>query len=279
VAIRTKPLSKQGIVTGRVADARFSERDVASSEFTAACEQSEFNGRQALAKAEAELELAEQRLVVSKGRLRLLLGPLADASSEGVAGDFKILAPFDGRIEALVTSPATRLAQGEEILRLADTSILWVTALIHQHDWDVLQVDSTDSLSVTFPAIPHERFDAKFRFIGPEVSAKTRAISVVAELKNTSGRFRPGMLAWVDLPLEAAHKALVVPTSSLQRHESQAFVFISEGEDRFRRVDVIPGLETPERVEIKQGLATGQQVVDQGAFFLKSELLLEQDEE
>ncbi len=124
VAKRTRPLSQQGIVTGRVADARFSERDVASTEFTAACEQSEFDGRQALAKAEAELELAEQNLVVSQGRLRLLLGPLADVSADGIGGDFKILAPFDGRIEALMTSPASRLLQGDEILRLADTTTL-----------------------------------------------------------------------------------------------------------------------------------------------------------
>jgi RND family efflux transporter MFP subunit len=279
VAKRTKPLSEQGIVTGKMAEARFSERDVASTEFTAACEQSDFDSRHSLAKAEAELELAQQRLAVSKGRLGLLLGPQADVSADGVAGNFKILAPFDGRIEALVTSPASRLAQGDEILRLADTSTLWVTALIHQHDWGVLQIESSELVSVTFPAIPNERFDAKFCFIGPVVSPKTRAISMVAELKNRCGRFRPGMLAWVDLPLEAAYKALVVPTASLQRHESQAFIFIAEGENRFRRVDVTTGFETPEQVEIKQGLTTGQRVVDRGAFYLKSELLLEQDQE
>ena len=62
------------------------------------------------------------------------------------------------------------------------------------------------------------------------------------------------------------------------RHEGQAFVFIPEGKNTFRRTDVETGLETSTGVEILTGLKAGQRVVDQGAFVLKSELLLEREE-
>jgi cobalt-zinc-cadmium efflux system membrane fusion protein len=62
------------------------------------------------------------------------------------------------------------------------------------------------------------------------------------------------------------------------RHENQPFVFVPDGERKFRRVDVELGLETHETIEVASGLAAGDTVVDRGAFFLKSELLLEREE-
>jgi hypothetical protein len=84
------------------------------------------------------------------------------------------------------------------------------------------------------------------------------------------------MFAWVSLPMEAPRQGLAVSPASIQRHESQAFVFVEQGEREFRRVDVTTGLETPEYVEILAGLTEGQMIVDGGAFYLKSELLLEE---
>lgn len=278
VAERSRPLGDQGIIAGSTAEARSSQRDVAATAFKTACEQSEFEGRQELAKSEAELQLARQNLAVAQDRLRLLLGPLAQQARSGEPGSFELRAPFAGRIEAVHNAPATRLAVGEPILSLADTSKLWVSAFVHQHDWNALQVASTETVKVTFPALPNETFVATVSFVGPEVSAKTRSISLVAELDNADGRFRPGMFAWVALPMESKRTGIVVPTSAIQRHESTAFVFVKDQENQFRRIDVKVGIETPEYVEITQGLSVGEMVVAQGAFFLKSELLLEQEE-
>ena len=46
----------------------------------------------------------------------------------------------------------------------------------------------------------------------------------------------------------------------------------------FQRVDVDTGIETPDWVEVTRGLTEGAPVVDHGAFYLKSELLLEEEE-
>lgn len=279
VAIRSKPLGARGIIPESTAEARSSQRDVAGTMFKSACEQSEFEGRHELAKSQATLELSKQNLAVAQERLRLLLGPFAKQPDAGAPGDFEVRAPFSGRIEAIHASLAARLAQGEPVVTLADTSKLWVSALVHQHDWNALLVSSTETLKVTLPALPDEAFEAKVSFLGPRVSATTRAISLVAELDNSDGRFRPGMFAWVALPVGSPRKGLVVPASAIQRHESSPFVFVMETENRFRRIDVAVGLETPALVEVTRGLSPGQCVVDQGAFYLKSELLLEQEDE
>jgi cobalt-zinc-cadmium efflux system membrane fusion protein len=72
---------------------------------------------------------------------------------------------------------------------------------------------------------------------------------------------------------------LTVPAAAVMRHERRAFVFVPAGSDRYRRVDVEVGAEVGGSVEVKSGLTAGEQVVADGAFLLKSELLLEPDED
>jgi cobalt-zinc-cadmium efflux system membrane fusion protein len=87
------------------------------------------------------------------------------------------------------------------------------------------------------------------------------------------------MFAWVSVPFGTSRRGLVVPVSAIQRHESETFVFVQDGPHAFRRVNVETGMATAEYVEIKQGLEAEETVVDQGAFYLKSELLLEREED
>jgi cobalt-zinc-cadmium efflux system membrane fusion protein len=54
-------------------------------------------------------------------------------------------------------------------------------------------------------------------------------------------------------------------------------VFVPDGPEQFRRVDVTTGIESGDDIEVISGLAVGQQVVSHGAFVLKSELLLEKE--
>ena len=80
---------------------------------------------------------------------------------------------------------------------------------------------------------------------------------------------------WVSVPMSQPRHALAVPASAIVDHEQARFVFVADAPDTFHRVDVKTGVETAEWVEITDGLAAGEQVVDQGTFVLKSELLLE----
>jgi RND family efflux transporter MFP subunit len=171
------------------------------------------------------------------------------------------------------------LATGDRVLTLADTDSLWVTALVHQHDWDALRANRADSIAIHIPGVRDTSLQAEVDFVGAEISRETRAVSLVGRIKNPHGKLRPGMFAWAELPTGKQREAVVVPTSAIQRHEQQAFVFTPVGERSFRRVDVETGLETVEEIEITRGLEAGTPVVADGAFFLKSELFLEQEAE
>ena len=81
----------------------------------------------------------------------------------------------------------------------------------------------------------------------------------------------------VDLPQGQLRDVPAVPAAAVMRHEGKAFVFVPDGEERYRRVNVETGAESGGFVEVKSGLEAGQQVVARGAFTLKSELLLEDE--
>jgi multidrug efflux pump subunit AcrA (membrane-fusion protein) len=102
-------------------------------------------------------------------------------------------------------------------------------------------------------------------------------VTLVGELANDDSHYKPGMFVWVDLLQGDLREALAVPASAVLRHEGRSFVFVPDGPGRYRRVDVKTGIESGDRVEVTEGLTAGQEVVVQGAFVLKSELLLEKE--
>jgi multidrug efflux pump subunit AcrA (membrane-fusion protein) len=137
-------------------------------------------------------------------------------------------------------------------------------------------------LKVIVPAVDESReFDAQVDYVGRAVDAQTRAVPLVALLDNSKHDFKPGMFARIKIPAGRTDEELVVPAAALRTHERQDFVFAVAADDphTFHRLDVVVGQRTPEWVTIAKGLTGRERVVVEGAFLLKNELLLEQDEE
>jgi len=308
----TSDLDQQGGLARRVVEERRSNREVAAATFLSAREITRFDATQAHRRSHASLTQAQRLLAVAQERLRTLLGPQASAleariddepvvaprvtpgaspaeppaESNGRSApstqfkdlsEFTLLAPFTGRIDERSAVEAARVRQGDSLFVMADTSTLWVEAEIHERNWRALRFVQGASIPVRVPALNDASFETALRFVGPSVSSVSRSVPLVTELANPEGHFKPGMFVWVDVPLEQERQALVVPAGAVMRHEGQAFVFIPKGSGKFTRVDVATGLESGSLIEILRGLEAGQEIVEQGAFYLKSELLLERE--
>jgi RND family efflux transporter MFP subunit len=132
---------------------------------------------------------------------------------------------------------------------------------------------------VSVPALEDARLEATVEYVGREVSAETNAVPIVGRIDDSHGRLRPGLFVRVTLPLRDKSNVLSVPEQAVLQHEGQSFVFIAQTANQFRRVDVITGDSRGGDTEVVSGLGAGDRVVTRGAFFLKSELLLESTEE
>ena len=118
-------------------------------------------------------------------------------------------------------------------------------------------------------------FEARVRYFGREVQADTNSVPLVATIENSEGLLRPGMFVRVTIPIGESREVLSVKPESVVQHENQSFVFVDMHGGTFKRVDVSTGQASDDWIEVTKGLSPGQLVVTNGAFLLKSELLLQ----
>jgi len=285
----------EGAVSGRLVEERASNLEVARANFEAACEEARFGTRQDRDRAQATLASADRLMQVSREHLRTLvgsrLGPDATALVDAAAGEespgetaslssLALKTPFDGVVEDVFVARGERVRQGDPMFVVADTRVLWVRAQIHEREWTAVDVKVGQEIALVVPGVNSHAATARVHHVGAVVEADSRSVPLVAELANddADAHLKPGMFVWVDLPQGAVREALVVPAAAVVRHEGQAFVFQPVGEGRYRRADVVTGIESGQRVEIVSGIRAGEPVVVSGAFVLKSELLLENEE-
>ncbi len=275
-----QPLADQGTLSVRLIEERLSERQIARTNFASVCEQAQITDQRQLHKHRLAVEHAARVLAVTQQKLASLLGPFAQLTGEsGQLCELTLYAPSAAIVEQRLIVEAGRVVVGQHLLTLTNTDRLWVSAEIYEHDWLALENAPQQEVLVRPTALDGAEFKLKVQFVGLSVSSESRTVPIVAELPNTQHQFKPGMFVRVSIPVGQAREALAVPSGAVMHHDGLAFVFVEQQPGEYRRVDVGTGLETPERIEILHGLAAGDRVVGQGAFVLKSELLLEREVE
>lgn len=278
LADRLLAAADPNVLSMKVLQERRASRETTLATYESTREQAEFESIQERDRRLAAVEHAARLLAVSQQKLGALLGPYADKSIDeesSAISDLVLRAPFDGVLEERFVVAAERLKAGQRMFALADTATVWVSAQIYERDWAEVEVLPDQEVLVRAKALGGKPLVAKVRYVAGSVSLETRAVPLVAELDNAERRLKPGMFVWVEIPLGEPRRNPAVPSAALLRHEDEAFVFIAAGEDAFRKRPVEVGLETPDWIEIMSGLKEGESVIDRGAFFLKSEMLLE----
>ena len=229
-ASRTDPLAQQGVVSGSVVQQRRSDREVAAANFQSKCEETRLACLEQRDRARVDLNDARRRLAVSQEHLSALCGTLAPDTkvNEVALNALQLRAPISGQVTRKTVVPAARVDIADPLFVLADTHSLWVSAQLREQDWETLKTVPGQTVQLQVPAVNDKVFAAKIRFIGAEVSEKTRALPLVAELENSDALLKPGLFAWVAVPFGPARSCVAVPSSAVLRHEDQAFVFVQQ---------------------------------------------------
>lgn len=273
-------LSDRGVLSGRTMIERRNQLERARAAFYSVCEETKHHVHVEKQTALTAVDRARRALKISTEQLAALVG--SNGANAVAAGDslneLVLTAPFAGRIEERHIMPAAVVAANSPLFTLANTDQLWVVAQIHERNWQAASAAPGQVVRVHTPAIVDHEFTAIIEFVGAVVDPETRALPLFARIENPDHLLKPGMFIWVYVPVEAAREVLSVPASAVMRHDGQAFVFVADAQDTFRRMDVTTGLETEEWIEVRDGLVGGENVAAKGAFALKSELLLEREE-
>jgi multidrug efflux pump subunit AcrA (membrane-fusion protein) len=183
----------------------------------------------------------------------------------------ELKAPIDGVITERKSTVGELVGKETEIYTISDPADLWVIAEIKERDIGAVKVGQDASFTVL--AYPDEEFHGKVVRIGNRVEAESRTMEVRIEVTNTNGRLKPGMFADVEIVTTIWQDALLMPDTALQTDGGDQIVFVALDSSRFEKRVVKTGMEQRGRVAVLEGVKQGENVVTEGSFILKSEML------
>ena len=124
-------------------------------------------------------------------------------------------------------------------------------------------VEGKQELIYYDPQAPEQKETAKIGYLSPIMNANTKTFTLELEIANTDLRIQPGKRYMVQLTTEREEEVLAVPIHSIIRENSNAYVFVQEG-DRFIKRQIVLGRLNAEYQEVLQGLKEGELIVVAG---------------
>lgn len=173
----------------------------------------------------------------------------------------ELRAPADGVISRRLVQPGQVVAAGSELLRLIRDGRLEWRAELAEADLALIEVGSV----VDLPG-PTGNVQGRIRAVSPGVDSQTRTGTIFADLPEPGG-LRPGSYVEGRI-LTSAAKALTVPAAAVVQRDGNAYVFTLDEQRVAQRRRVRTGGSVDGYIEITDGLAAGDKVVEQGAGFL-----------
>jgi len=196
--------------------------------------------------ASAALKVAEANLELAKARWTKT----------------RIIAPFDGIIGARKVSVGTFLRGGQQITELAN--IDQIRVIFSAPERFVARLTRGAEVTISTTAFQGFELKGKIIVIEPVIDPLTRSARVVAYVKNSGRKFRPGMSANVSAILGERLEALTIPSEAVFGSGSQSFVFVVKTDSTVARVPLTLGTRMSDVVEVVDGLKKGMIVVRAG---------------
>jgi Cu(I)/Ag(I) efflux system membrane fusion protein len=232
----------------------------------------------------AELEQAERGARQSEEQLRSILQPLerdrvriklrlqqigfSDAMLDRLVRTdqafevVQVRAPRACVVQAVMARPGMTVGHATDILHCVDPAHAQIEIVLYpdQLDW----VEEGDALTLTFAG--GETVKTQLRGLHPLVDEATRTLRV--RMPVTLAR-APRLGEYAQVTIHTTEReVLSVPKSAVIRSGRGDFVMRALDKGHFMPVEVLTGIETAERIAIRDGLEAGDQVAVNGQFLL-----------
>lgn len=169
------------------------------------------------------------------------------------------------------------VARGSQPRRVTVTGYIFrdargLAVLVDLIDRDASFVRAGQRTEVRVADVPDRTWGGTVEEVAPDLDVGARTLKARVRLDRGDTALKPNMFAEVAiLGTATAKQALFVPREALIRTGSRNAVVLALGEGRFQPVDVTPGIESDDWIEIHHGIKEGDVVVTSGQFLIDSE--------
>ena len=200
------------------------------------------------------------------------------ANLEAIIAKKSIRAPFDGRVSIRSVELGQVLAAGSPVASLQSVTPIYADFWLPQQA--LAQLKAGQKSRLRCDAYPGASWEGEVTAINPEVDAATRNVRVRATFPNADGRLRPGMFANVQVLSPERRKVLVIPaTAPIFAPYGDSVFSIADGQGpdgkparTVKQRAVRLGERRGDFVEVVSGLSAGDSVVSSGAFKLRNDV-------
>ena len=229
-------------------------------------EQDYLEAQRAFQESDLQKELAAQKLA-ALGLDAQSIAELSSAPRDSLPR-YEIRAPLAGTVTERSVTVGEAVAADRDIFVIADLSSVWVNVTVYAKDVSAVgegQEATVRSVDLGREATGH------ITYVGPLVGETTRAATARLVLANPDGQWRPGLFVSVVLTRDAATVPVAVAAEAIQSFRDWQVVFVRYGE-WFEGRPLELGRSDGEWVEVRSGLAAGEQYAAANSFAVKAEI-------
>jgi membrane fusion protein, heavy metal efflux system len=223
--------------------------------------------------ARADLHEAEEKLHLLGMTEREIQQLAAKTLPHAEVARVSLRAPFSGEVIERNATIGEVIDPNKMLFTVADLSAVWVRADFPEQQAGRLKTGLIFEVRVS--AYPDALFQGAITYVGAVIDPTTRTVTARANVSNPEGRLRPEMFAEVRLVTDE-QAVLSVPRAAVQQVGSRTVAFVMLGPRRFESREVTIGRASGDYIQVVAGLTSGDEVVTEGSYALKSELLREQ---
>ncbi|MDA1210648.1 MAG: efflux RND transporter periplasmic adaptor subunit [Bacteroidetes bacterium] len=185
----------------------------------------------------------------------------------------KIVAPFDGTIDAVLAEAGTVVSAGmSPVFRLVNLSNMYLKADVPEGYLN--DVVAGKKVIVNFPVLRLE-VPSKIRSVGRYINPDNRTFSVEVDLPNNKAQIKPNLTAQININDYTNDQALLVPQSVISENAAgEQYVYTTQYDQErnqsiAKKQMVVTGKTEGDFVEIIQGIQPGDTVIAEGARSVK----------
>ena len=188
---------------------------------------------------------------------------LAVVESNQSLKKFQIKAPISGTIVQRHANPG-EVTQAQILFSITQLNFLW--AELHVFPIQRSQIKKHAAVTIT---VNHEQYQTNIEHILPSMD---EVFSIArAKIDNPSQHLSPGTMIEAEIYTNTIDVSLAVNKKALQSLEGQIGIFIKAG-DTFTFKALKTGQEDNEFIEVKSGLAGGEEYVIDNSFLIKADI-------
>ncbi|MGI8743438.1 MAG: efflux RND transporter periplasmic adaptor subunit [Bryobacteraceae bacterium] len=206
-----------------------------------------------LKNAEAQVKVAEAAVTGADAEINTLQTMMAYA---------RIEAPMAGIITqrfvdagALIQSASSSRTQAAPVVTIARVDRVRAIVDVPESSASYVRPGTAAALQVESTPVP-----ARVSRTGGMLDPASRTLRVEIDVPNGSGRLRPGMTVKVSLDLRKFPGSVTVPIAAVRGLASERSVFIVQ-DGKAKQLKVKVGLESPDWIQIVDGLRGGEDVI------------------